>query len=176
MPPRRPGERQGVRGELKSRRTKLAGLFLATMAIWLSGTAVAQAGNLTIALDAVPDADTRFLFQVTGPTSYGGILLQDNGNPADGINNQHTVPVPAGIFDQPARPRRRQLGPALSGLLGRVTDQQRDDRRDRERDLHVHLRDQQHDHGAGRLAPEQWSVLQLRVQRSGAEPGELLAQ
>ena len=90
---------------MKSRRTKLAGLFLATMAIWLTGSAVAQAGNLTIALDAVPDADTRFLFQVSGPTSFGGILLQDNGNPADGINNQHTVGVQAGTYSLKLRDR-----------------------------------------------------------------------
>ena len=125
---------------MKSRRTKLAGLFLATMAIWLTGTAVAQAGNLTIALDAVPDADTRFLFQVSGPTSYGGILLQDNGNPADGINNQHTVGGPGGhLFAEAARPRRRRLDPALGSLLGRLAGRRRGDRRDRECDLHVHL-------------------------------------
>jgi hypothetical protein len=51
------------------------------------------AGKLTIKVDAIPDDATRFLFRLLGPTRYNGILLQDNGDPADGINNQHTVAV-----------------------------------------------------------------------------------
>jgi len=51
------------------------------------------AGKLTIRVDAIPDDATRFLFRLLGPTRYNGILLQDNGDPSDGINNQHTVSV-----------------------------------------------------------------------------------
>ncbi len=55
-----------------------------------------NAGKLTIRLDAIPDDADRFLFRLTGPTRYNGILLQDNGDPGDGINNLHTVLVNPG--------------------------------------------------------------------------------
>ena len=140
MPPRRPGERQGVRGELKSRRTKLAGLFLATMAIWLTGSAVAQAGQPDDRARRGPRR--RHAVPVPGqrPNSFGGILLQDNGNPADGINNQHTVRVQAGIYSIKLRDRddgdwvQRSAVCSDGSPVG-----SRGDRRDRERDLHVHL-------------------------------------
>jgi hypothetical protein len=50
-----------------------------------------------VRLDAVPDDFTRFLFKLNGgPTTHNGILLQDNGDPSDGINNVHTIAVEAG--------------------------------------------------------------------------------
>jgi hypothetical protein len=57
-----------------------------------------DAGHLTLVLDAQPDASSRFLFRVSGPSPYGGILLQDNGNEADGILKQHTVGVREGLY------------------------------------------------------------------------------
>ncbi len=56
-----------------------------------------SAATLTVRVDAVPDDFTRFQFRLTGgPTTHYGILLQDNGDPADGINNVHTIAVEAG--------------------------------------------------------------------------------
>ena len=55
-------------------------------------------GSLTLELDAVPNAQTSFTFRVAGGSFYPGILLQDNGDPSDGINNEHTFPVRASHY------------------------------------------------------------------------------
>ena len=58
-------------------------------------------GHLTLKVDAVPDAESHFIFRVNGPNALGGIALQDDGDPNDGAFNgpQHTVDVVAGTYN-----------------------------------------------------------------------------
>ena len=58
-------------------------------------------GHLTLKLDAVPDAESHFFFRVNGPTPYGAIVLQDDGDLNDGAFNgpEHTVDVVAGTYN-----------------------------------------------------------------------------
>ena len=90
-----------------------------------------------------PDAESHFFFRVNGPTPYGAIVLQDDGDPNDGAFNgpEHTVDVVAGTYNVSAQTDRwRRSGRALRDLFRRVADLVRADLLERERDVHLRLR------------------------------------